>query len=210
VDVYIPLRKGMEAYEVAVTAAKLANKWGDHPNLKRKEQRIAFAEELGPHWQSEKPEEDVPLNGCVVWDQKKDEYYVFVTTDTNKTARQILKTYELRPEIEEEFRQIKDFWNLEGFKSRKLPVIAFHLISTLLGYLFFQVFKQMLEGQAFVRKSLPVALKKYKKMVGKCLKNVIVCTGQYFALFPFLEFIKLYASLDADVQARLDGILQLV
>lgn len=210
IEVYMPLRKDMEAYEMAVSAAKLEGIWSAHPNPKRKEQRIAFAGELGAHWQGDHPEENVPVNGCVVWDQKKDDYYVFVTTDTNATARQILKTYELRPEIEEEFRQMKDFWNMEGFKSRKLNLIAFHLVSTLLGYLFFQVFKLMDEGAAFMRKSLPVAMKKYKEMAGKCPKSVIVCVGQYFSVFPFLMFMKLYASLGAEVQSRLDGVLGLV
>jgi hypothetical protein len=36
-------------------------------------------------WESERHEEDVPINSRVVWD--KGEYYVFVTTDTEKTAR---------------------------------------------------------------------------------------------------------------------------
>ncbi len=42
-----------------------------------------------------------------------------MTTDTTKTVRQIVQTYELRPEIEEDFRQMKDFWKLSGFKSTK-------------------------------------------------------------------------------------------
>lgn len=62
---------------------------------------------------------DVDLCACVVHDKKDDKYYVFLTTDTNKTAKQIINTYELRPEIEEDFRQIKDFWKLEDFKSRE-------------------------------------------------------------------------------------------
>ena len=60
-------------------------------------------------WQSDSPEKDVPLNACVVWDTKDGEYYVFVTTDTTRTAKQIIQTYELRPEIEEDYRQLKDF-----------------------------------------------------------------------------------------------------
>jgi hypothetical protein len=50
------------------------------------------------------PQENVPINSCVVWDEKEGEYYVFVTTDTEKTARQIILAYEMRPEIEEDFR----------------------------------------------------------------------------------------------------------
>ena len=57
-------------------------------------------------WEREKPEEDVPVNGCAVHDRKDDEEYGFVTADTEKTARQIIPAYEMRPEIEEDYRQL--------------------------------------------------------------------------------------------------------
>jgi hypothetical protein len=49
-----------------------------------------------------------------------------------------------------------------------------------------------------------VALKKYvsTKPIG-----VIVSAGEYFAVFPLLEFMQLYASFGADVRSRLDLIL---
>jgi hypothetical protein len=132
VDTYIPLRNNMIAYQDSVSIAKAENNWNPHPNKKRKTQKIAFVEDAGSMWQSEQPENDVPLNACVVWDIKDDEYYVFVTTDTETSAKQIIQTYELRPEIEEDYRQLKDFWKLEDFKSTKINVIAFHIVCTLL------------------------------------------------------------------------------
>ncbi|WP_176234040.1 transposase, partial [Candidatus Hakubella thermalkaliphila] len=101
VDTYVPVRKNMDVYTTAVSVANEQNKWQKHPNLNRKTQRIAFVGELGPYWQSDTPKNDVPLNACVVHDSKEDEYFVFVTTDTSKTAKQIIKIYEIRPEIEE-------------------------------------------------------------------------------------------------------------
>jgi hypothetical protein len=41
----------------------------------------------------------------------------------------------MRPEIEEDYRQLKDFWQLEDFKSTKLLLVAFHMVCTFLGYL---------------------------------------------------------------------------
>ena len=64
---------------------------------------------------------------------------MFVTTDTEKTARQIMLAYEMRSEIEEDYRQLKDFWCFEEFKSTKLTLITFHRVAMLLGYLLFQV-----------------------------------------------------------------------
>jgi len=218
VDVYIPLRKGMDAYEEAIKIAKPTKtpdtaaqskpeeKWSAHPNPKRKTQKIKRVSNLGMFWVSEEPEQDVDLTGCVVWDQKKDEYYVFVTTDIEARARQIITTYQLRPEIEEDYRQIKDFWKIEDFNSRKKGVIMFHMMCVLLGYLFFQLFAQTLEGEEWAGKSLPVALKKY---ISNEPAAVIICVGQYFAVYKLLEIMQLYASLGVDVRARLDVILRL-
>jgi hypothetical protein len=86
----------MEAYEQAVSIAKEQSYWRDHPNKKRKQQKIALVKTLGCHWRSDAPEEDVELNACVVHDTKKDEYSVFVTTNLSRTTRQIVMTYELK------------------------------------------------------------------------------------------------------------------
>ena len=208
VDTYIPLRKNMTAFQDAVSIAATAKDWKTHPNKKRKTQKIAFVPEIGPMWRSEKPENDVKLNACVVWDTKDGEYYVFVTTDTTKTARQIILTYELRPEIEEDYRQLKDFWRLGDFKSAKINVIAFHIVCTLLGYLMFQLYVGTEEGARWSGKSLPVIIKKY--IPPEKPKSVIIYADDYFALFPLMEFLHIYASLEIDVRSRLDAILALI
>ena len=71
---------------------------------------------------------------------------VFATTDLTKSAREIVKTYELRPEIEEDYRQLKDFWQIEDFKSTQYNVICFHIVCVLFGYLFFQLYTMLPEG----------------------------------------------------------------
>jgi hypothetical protein len=208
VDTYIPLRKNMNAYKDAVSLAKAEDRWSPHPNKKRKTQKIAFVPEIGALWSGESPEKDVTLNACVVKDTKDDEYYVFVTTDTGKTAKQIIQTYELRPEIEEDYRQLKDFWCLEDFKSTKIHVIAFHIVCTLLGYLMFQLYVLMEDGARWAGKSLPVIIKKYVPPENP--KAVIIYSGRFFAVFPFIEFLRLYATLDSSIRSELDGVLALV
>ncbi|PQQ68307.1 hypothetical protein B9R14_09205 [Acetivibrio saccincola] len=204
IDSYIPLKSNMEAFEQAVSIANAENNWKAHPNKKRKNQKIAFVGSLGSYWRSAEPENDVAIIGCVVYDTKTDEYHVFVTTDTTKTARQIIMTYELRPEIEEDYRQIKDFWKIEDFKSTKQNFIAFYIVMVLIGYLFFQLYKGMEEGEKYAGKSLPVAIKKY---VEEGSKSVIIYSGQYFGIFGFLEFIQLYSSCGTEVKQCLDPIL---
>ncbi|MBT9139300.1 MAG: hypothetical protein DDT31_01884 [Syntrophomonadaceae bacterium] len=204
VDTYIPLRKNMEAFEQAVSIAKEENDWQKHPNRKRKNQKITFVDSLGCHWKSSDPENDVRINACVVHDEKEDKYYVFVTTDTEKTCKEIITTYELRPEIEEDYRQIKDFWQIEDFKSTKLNFVVFHIVMVLIGYLFFQLYKEMEAGSKYAGKCLPVAVKNY---IADGPKSVIIYSGQYFGIFGFLEFVQLYALCSAVVKKRLNPIL---
>ncbi|MHC6202376.1 hypothetical protein ACYULU_04185, partial [Breznakiellaceae bacterium SP9] len=152
---------------------------------------------------------DVPVNACVVHDRKDNKYYVFVTTDTTRTARQIILTYEIRPEIEEDYRQLKDFWCLEGFKSTKLSLITFHIVCTLLGYLMFQIYVGTEEGAKYAGKSLPVILKNWKNKTpkGSRAKSVVIYADEYFGIFPFVEFLHLYASLEHTIRAGIDPIL---
>lgn len=75
---------------------------------------------------------------------------------------------------------------------------------TLMGYLFFQVYKNLEEGQAYVGKSLPVVVKYHKEVKPKA---VVIYVGQYFGIFPFLEFPQLYAECTAEVRRLLELIL---
>jgi hypothetical protein len=203
VDIYIPLKKNMDAYKEALGVAMREGDWQDHPNKKRT-QKICHVKAIGTFWRSDAPEKDVEINACVVYDYKSYECFVFISTDLEKTAKQIVQTYEIRPEIEEDYRQIKAFWKIEDFRSTKYNFIAFHIVMVLIGYLFFQLYRNMECGQELVGKSLPVAMKKY---VENGPKSVIIYAGQYFGIFGFLEFIQLYKTLDAEVEARLNPIL---
>lgn len=159
---------------------------------------------LGPHWISSNPQIDVPINACVVWDETDDKYFVFVTTDTNKSAKQIIQTYEIRTEIEEDYRQLKDFWKLEDFKSTKLNTIAFHIVCVLFGYLFFHLYTMLPEGEKYAHKSLPVILKNYKS---QNFDFVIFYVENEFGIFTLIEFAELYSSCDDRVRKKIGNIV---
>ena len=163
VDTYIPARENMTVYQDAVKLATTNGNWQKHPNQKRKEQKIQLVTVLKPVMGKRGTKKDVPINACVVHDKKTDKYFVFMTTDTTKTARQIINTYKLRPEIEEDFRQMKNFWKLEDSKSTKYNYITYHIVMTLVGYLYFQMYKNLDEGKVYAGKSLPVVVKNYKE-----------------------------------------------
>ena len=208
VDTYIPVKKNMEIYKESVKIAKQQDKWVNHPNKKRKGQKVASIKAVGCFWVSDQVQDDVELNAGVVYDTKKEKYYVFVTTDLTVTGRQIIKTYELRPEIEEDFRQLKDFWKLEGFKSRKYTHIIFHIVMLMIGYLYYQLYKNTEEGSKYANKALPVILKKYVPV--KKAKKVIIYAGKYFGIFGFLEFLDIYASCSGKVRKELEKVLELI
>lgn len=208
VDIYVPLRQNMQAYKIAVQVAREENKWEKHPITRFTTQRIAKVANLSPYWGDYSPDSSVPnidINACVVWDIETDQYFVFITTDTTKSAVDILKIYNLRPEIEEDYRQLKEFWRLEDFKSTKLNVIAFHIVSVLFGYLFFQLYTMMPEGEQYQGKSLPVVLKNY---VVKVQGFIVLYVGGEFGILSLLEVMKLYAGCKGEVREKLDLILE--
>ena len=75
---------------------------------------------------------------------------------------------------------------------------------TLVGYLYFQIYKNLEEGKAYTGKSLPVVVKNYKETRPK---TVLIYAGQYFGIFPFLEFLQIYAECNLEVRQLLDPIL---
>ena len=197
VDTYVPLRNNMHSYEQAVFVATQQNDWIPHPNAKRRHQVITSVNGMGMFWESNKPHEDVPLNTCVVWDKENDMHFVFVTTDLDASATDIIKIYELRTEIEEDFRQLKDFWKLEDFKSTKYHMIVFHIICVLLGYVFYQLYINGEHGQQYLGKSLPVILKNYK---AKFLNHLVLYSGNYFCCMGIKEFFEFRDNCNEEVQ----------
>lgn len=205
VDTYIPLRKNMVAYKMAVSAAIEDGKWEVHPNKKRRNQKIALVTNLGDLWPDEYDRLGVPINVCVVWDVETDNYFVFATTDISKTAKQIIQMYELRPEIEEDYRQIKDFWKLEDFRSKKLNVIAFHIVCVLLGYMFFQLYTMLPDGYAYAGKSLPVVLKNYAYTAHGFY---VLYSDDIFGVVETTALMDLYVQCNEEARVALKNVMQ--
>lgn len=204
VDTYIPLRRNMHIYQEAVTLAKTSNHWSEHPTQRRHSQSIAFVENIGELWEGDNSANNVPINGCVVWDTDTNDYFVFVTTDISRSAREILEVYELRPEIEEDYRQLKDFWKIEDFKSTKINVILFHIVCVLFGYLFFQLYTLLPDGEKFLGKSLPVILKNYLPTVQP---YAVLYVGYEFGILTLFELMELYAHCSKDVRKIFEKVL---
>ena len=97
VDTYIPVRKHMAEYDMAVALAEEYDNWQPHPT--RKGQMICHVPHVNSKYNGNESEYDMDLNSCVVWIEDTQSYAVFVTTDMSKSASDIIRTYELRTEI---------------------------------------------------------------------------------------------------------------
>lgn len=199
VDVIVPLRHGMQSYEEAVQMAKMANQWQPHPT--RKQQQIAFVSGVEHVWDECK----VALNACVIrfYNEKKRalDYIVLVTSDLSLKAKWIVKYYQQRPEIEQDYEQLKSGgWLLQKLSSTRYSQIVFYLLTVVLSYSLYQLFANTAAGARFAGKTRQaIAFEQLKTR----RTYVIVYAGGYFEIFETLSFAYLLLNLSAAVQTRL-------
>lgn len=195
IEVYFPLRQHMAEYNMAVDLANIYENWRPHPN--KKNQMIHHIPKVDSLWDGNVIEHVLELNTSVSWIEETQSYIVFATTDFDKSAEEIVEIYDIRTKIEEDFRQLKDFWKLEDFKSTKLHVISFHLVCVLLGYMFYQLYLNTKEGIKYVGKCLPVILKNYKTTF---LNYLVLYSGEYFCIMSMREFLEFRDSCASEVR----------
>ena len=232
INTIIPLKKNMEIYKAAKDEAVSKNEWQKHPNAKRKGQDIAFVENLESFWLSDNDKTKkidkislgYKINACVIRFDKKlnkkiltdaelideDEIYayaVIITNDVNIEAKEIIRLYEMRSEIEEDFRQLKDFWGLNTYKSTKYIVISFIIMLSLLSYNLYQVYKESEEGKNYIGKNFIVEERKGLYIVKGVRTAIIV--DDYFACFYQDELLDLYVDLSKKIREQLKQLLTL-
>lgn len=195
VNVYIPMKKNMSEYQMALALAEELDDWQPHPT--RANQMICHVPNVDSLWQGWDVEDNISLNAVVIWFEGTQSYAVITTTDMSKSAKEIVMTYELRPEIEEDFRQLKDFWKLEDFHSTKLNVISFHIVCVLFGYLFYQLYLTTEDGEKYIGKCLPVVLKNYRE---EFLNYLVLYSGEYFCVLSLKEFIEFRDNCEEDIK----------
>jgi hypothetical protein len=150
VDCVIPLRCNMTAATEAI-ALTCDDDWQPHPSVD--EEQVQLVEDVGHLWE----ECSVPLNACVI--RRADEHgqfqhWVIVTTRLHLSAPYIAKSYALRWELEEDYRQLKDQgWNLDQFTSTKRGTLLYHIVCVLIAYNIYQVYTHTEHGRRFAHKS---------------------------------------------------------
>ena len=145
VDVIVPLKSTMLSYHDAVQLATLQDAWQSHPS--RDQQHIAFVEGVDHLWE----ECQVPLNACVIryWNRKKAalDHIVLVTTDPRLPGPWIVRHYEERPEIEQDYEQMKSGgWLLNKLSSTRYSEIVFYIVTVVLSYSLYHLFANTQAG----------------------------------------------------------------
>jgi len=131
VDVIVPLQSTMLSSHEAVQLAALQDAWQPHPT--RDHQHIAFVQGVDHLWEECK----VPLNACVIryWNRKKDalDPIVLVTTDQRLTGPWIVRHDEERPEIEQDYAQMKSGgWQRQKLSATRYSEIVFYIATVVL------------------------------------------------------------------------------
>ena len=199
VDVIMPLKANMLATQEAIQLAEMADQWEPHPS--RDDQRIAWVRHVEHMW----AECHVPLNACVIrfWNKKKKQldHIVLVTTDLKLNASWIVRHYEERPEIEQDYQQMKSGgWQLNKLSSTRYSEIVFYILTVVLSYSLYHLFANTQAGTRFADKTRQaIAFEQLRTQ----RTHIIVYAGGYFELFETLSFVQLVLQLSPAVQARL-------
>jgi len=199
VDAIIPLKSNMHAYSEAVSIAELEGKWQRHPS--RPAQQIAFVRGLEHVW----AECGVALNACVIRFYNKrlcaTDYIVLATTDLTLSAEWVVRHYEERPEIEQDYQQLKSGgWQLQRLSTTRYTEIVFYILSVVMSYSLYQLFANTQAGSRFAGKTrAAIEMEQLKTR----RTPVIVYAGGYFELFETFSFVRLVLGLTAPVQQRL-------
>jgi hypothetical protein len=199
VDVIIPLKANMLATQEAIQLAEMADQWQVHPA--RAAQTIALVRGVEHMW----PECEVPLNACVIryWHKKKKctDHIVLVTTDLKLNAPWIVRHYEERPEIEQDYEQLKSGgWQLKKLSSTRYSEIVFSVLTVVLSYSLYQLFANTQAGARFADKTRQaLAFEQLRTQ----RTHIIVYAGGYFEIFETLRFVQMVLQLSPLMQEHL-------
>jgi hypothetical protein len=199
VDVIVPLKSTMLAYKEAVQLAELQGEWQPHPS--RDHQHIAFVQGVDHLWEAC----TVPLNACVIryWNRTKDalDHIVLVTTDQRLKGPWIVRHYEERPEIEQDYEQMKSGgWQLQKLSSTRYSEIVFYIVTVVLSYSLYHLFANTQAGAHFADKTRQALA--FEQLRSR-RTHVIVYAGGHFEIFETLSFAHFILQLPASAQERL-------
>jgi hypothetical protein len=207
VDVVFGIKKSMLASRLAVAQAVLRPRchWKPHPE--RPDQEILLVRNIGEPWEAL----TVPINGCVVREADARQpdgyrYYVFGSTNLQRTAAGIVRDYGSRTECEEDHRQTKGRdWEMDEFTSTKLVEIVFHVVVVLFAYNLCQWYGQTESGEPFAGKTKRARQRAVKRERTAWL---VVISGPYYAVLDDLTVAEVLLEVEGEARDALRASIQ--
>jgi len=200
-DVLMPLRSNMEAFTDSKRIAAFHCKWTPYDAYTKA--GVSYKEEVTMV-------KDVDIwEGCelplcisimkITGSDGSCRYWGLSSTFKPRDSKEAFELYELRTQIEERHRQIKNFWNLNKFSSPHESLIEAHVMFTLLTYSLVQIYLNKKHLNDLANKTIS-SLKSEERM-GK--NSVIVYSGHYFAVFDLDDYTEIIVDLKEDARLRL-------
>jgi hypothetical protein len=191
VSVIVPVKGNMVILDEAQALAEMEEEearrrgktvWRKHPF--RKGEEVTLVRGLSHVWEGC----EVELHGALVRFRKLDGhfgYVLFVCSDLSLTAHQILRTYRLRVEIEEDNKQVKGPWEIGEFTSTNRVDVVFQMVMVLAAYSLFAYYHGTKAGRQFCQKTIQAA-KRHEKD-SRNIRIIVVARG-YFVMLRVVEF----------------------
>lgn len=135
-------------------------------------------------------------------------YLVILSTNTKLNATEIVRYYEMRPEIEEDFRQLKDIWKICTFTSTKYTFVMCQICMTFLAYNLFNLFKTSKKGTKYINKSIKIISQaEQRDRIPFYEINYLVLTGGYYYIFNGVDFLDLYSECPQEIREKVKPLL---
>ena len=108
-----------------------------------------------------------------------------------------MRHYEERPEIEQDYEQMKSGgWQLQKLSSTRYSEIVFYVLTVVLSYSLYHLFTNTQRGARFVDKTRQAIAFEPRRIQRT---HIIVCAGGYFAIFETLRFVQMVWQLSPPV-----------
>jgi len=113
----------------------------------------------------------------------------------------MVRHYEERPEIEQDYEQMKSGgWQLQKLSSTRYSEIVFYVLTVVLSYSLYHLFANTQAGTRFADKTRQaIAFDQLRTQ----RTHIIVYAGGFFEIFETLKFVQMVLQLSPLVQERL-------
>ena len=193
IDMLIPLKKNMDAYQDAAWLSRLE----DRPWQKVDETTSCYMAKKIRSYKGC----DVDLNVILVRQELKNgkvRLWALAATKNYSNPAKAVRDYRLRWQIEERYKQIKASWFDQGFKSTDFNLVSAHIIFTLLVYSLIQIYLNVEKLSKLANRTMESL--RHEESLGD--NAVIMYADGYYAALDYNEGLYYVAFLEGDSLKR--------